>query len=265
MGSWDPPTRKSEGDSIDVFVSYAGEDRAVARSLASELRGLGWSVWIDDRIDVGTEFDIAIEMALDRASCVMVIWSHASVASTWVRAEAAAADDQGKLVPVRLSSELSPPLRFRQLNTPTLAIGDLPNMEGLLAELGRLTGRSPRGLHVPKARPSDGQTSGAGRITPGRWRITWRFLRAKGVLDVELRPNGTFTSKGKWFITRASAAGRWTYDLADEALQMDGTVTGSDGMETQRLEIVDWLDDNTATCRFAGRKARIARRSPTDE
>ena len=262
---WDPPRPATGGDQIDVFVSYAGEDRVVARLLASDLRALGWSVWIDDRIDVGTEFDIAIERALDRAFCVMVIWSHASVASTWVRAEAAAADDQGKLVPVRLSSEVTAPLRFRQLSTPTLTNGDLPSTEGLLAGLGRLTGRSPGGLDVPEARGSTGRTSGARRITPGRWRISFRLVRAKGVLDIDLRPVGTFTSKGSWFITRSTAAGRWTYDLSAEVLQMDGTVTGSDGMETQRVEIVEWLDDDIATCRLSGRKAQIERRSPIFE
>jgi TPR repeat protein len=50
----------------------------------------------------------------------IVIWSTHSIASQWVRLEAGAALDQGKLVPMRVAA-VKVPLRFRDLHTIDLA------------------------------------------------------------------------------------------------------------------------------------------------
>src|SRR6188508_2064980 len=72
-----------------VFVSYTHEDRAKAKVLADGLSARGWSVWWDRTIPPGRTFDEVIEEALDDAQCVVVLWSTTSIASNWVRAEAA--------------------------------------------------------------------------------------------------------------------------------------------------------------------------------
>ena len=50
----------------DVFVSYARADVEAVTLLASDLRQHGWTVWMDDRIAIGSEFEIDIERELER-------------------------------------------------------------------------------------------------------------------------------------------------------------------------------------------------------
>jgi hypothetical protein len=90
----------------DIFISYAREDVVRAQALAEAFVTLGWLIWWDDSIRAGAPFDVVIDQQLDSASCVVVVWSTASVASNWVRAEASAADEQGKLVPVSFERDL---------------------------------------------------------------------------------------------------------------------------------------------------------------
>jgi hypothetical protein len=71
----------------DIFVSYASEDRERVRPLVNALEARGFSVWWDTRIGIGSSFDREIEHQLKAASCVITVWSKASVDSDWVRDE----------------------------------------------------------------------------------------------------------------------------------------------------------------------------------
>jgi adenylate cyclase len=86
----------------DVFISYAREDAETARRFADAFRAAGCSVWWDDELRSGEVFDESIERALRDAKAVVVLWSKASVASRWVRAEATLADRNRTLVPVMI-------------------------------------------------------------------------------------------------------------------------------------------------------------------
>ncbi|WP_332741858.1 toll/interleukin-1 receptor domain-containing protein [Hydrogenophaga sp.] len=97
----------------DVFLSYASEDRERAGRVAKALGRMGWSVWWDREIIAGQAFDQVIERALDNARCVVVLWSVNSVASEWVKNEAAAASERGVLVPA-LMDNVKLPLEFRR-------------------------------------------------------------------------------------------------------------------------------------------------------
>jgi hypothetical protein len=83
----------------DIFISYASADRERATLLSKALQRRGRSVWWDRTIPPGKEYDQVIEEALDSAQCVVVLWSHASVASSWVKTEAAEAMRRKILVP----------------------------------------------------------------------------------------------------------------------------------------------------------------------
>jgi len=72
----------------DVFISYAHEDDGDAKRLGAALKGLGWSVWIDDRLQVGKSFSEEIQWALEASRSVIVLWSQFSVKSEWVLQEA---------------------------------------------------------------------------------------------------------------------------------------------------------------------------------
>lgn len=103
----------------DVFVSYSHQDREVARRYADALSAAGLSVWWDDHLRTGEAFDEKIEAALRAASAVVVLWSRASVASRWVRAEATLADRNGTLVPVMIEP-CERPIMFELSHTSEL-------------------------------------------------------------------------------------------------------------------------------------------------
>ncbi|MEO5578096.1 MAG: TIR domain-containing protein, partial [Sphingomicrobium sp.] len=103
-----------------VFLSYDREDLARAKSLALALEKAGHSVWWDRHIKGGAQYSNEIEQALGRAEAVVVLWSEQSIQSPWVRDEAAAGRDSGRLVPVKLDTA-EPPLGFRQYQTIDLS------------------------------------------------------------------------------------------------------------------------------------------------
>jgi hypothetical protein len=104
---------------MDVFLSYSHHDQARAKALATALESNGWSIWWDSQILVGHEYRSKIQQQLDAARCIVVLWSRASVESSWVCDEATVGLNRGKLVPVLLEDVL-PPLGFRQLQTASL-------------------------------------------------------------------------------------------------------------------------------------------------
>jgi TolB-like protein/Flp pilus assembly protein TadD len=103
----------NEQRTAGVFVSYAHEDKALAQQLVRALEAAGYTVWWDSLIKGGAAYAIETEQALERATTVVVLWSHHSVVSHWVRDEAALARDRTHLVPVSLDGT-EPPLGFRQ-------------------------------------------------------------------------------------------------------------------------------------------------------
>ncbi len=103
-----------------VFLSYDREDTDRARPLALALEKAGHSVWWDLHVRSGAQFTKVIEEALKAADAVVVLWSRRSVDSAWVRDEAAAGRDSGRLIPVSLD-KTEPPLGFRQFQTIDLS------------------------------------------------------------------------------------------------------------------------------------------------
>jgi len=107
----------------DVFISYARQDREVARRLATSFEAHGWSVWWDHSIRVGKTFDEEIERELYAAKCIVVLWSAHSVSSEWVKNEAAVASERGVLIPAFIE-QTNPPLEFRRRQTADLVDWD---------------------------------------------------------------------------------------------------------------------------------------------
>ncbi|HEU5482211.1 MAG TPA: toll/interleukin-1 receptor domain-containing protein, partial [Sphingomicrobium sp.] len=121
-----------------VFLSYDREDTARARPIVAGLEKAGHVVWWDRHIKGGAEYAEEIEQALKQCDTVIVLWSENSVKSAWVRDEAAAARDSGKLVPVLLD-RIEAPLGFRQLQNVDLSRwrgrGKPPNLQEILTSI----------------------------------------------------------------------------------------------------------------------------------
>ena len=107
----------------DVFLSYAREDRAAAERIALALGERGYEVWWDPDIPAGPSYAQVIEQALASAKCVVVLWSAASVGSSWVHDEAREGQERGVLVAARLA-DLKPPMGFRSHQLADLTAWD---------------------------------------------------------------------------------------------------------------------------------------------
>lgn len=73
---------------LQVFLSYSSHDAALALRLATDLRVFSIDVWLDQwELRIGETFEQSIEHGVDDAAFVIVLLTHASVASAWVRRE----------------------------------------------------------------------------------------------------------------------------------------------------------------------------------
>ena len=146
----------------DIFISYSREDRVAARHFAEAFAQEGFTVWWDASLRSGETFDEVIERQLRDAKAVVVLWSRASVASRWVRAEATLADRRNKLAPAIIEA-CDRPIIFELTHAAELSdwTGDMadPRWRTFVSDLNRLTsGASDRekaatGQAVDKPQP----------------------------------------------------------------------------------------------------------------
>lgn len=111
---------RAEGKPL-LFVSYAREDAAEASALVRGIEAAGiCQCWWDAALRAGSRYEDEIQEQLERAECVIVLWSAHSVKSTWVRDEAREGIRRNILVPLALDST-PPPLGFRSQHVRPLS------------------------------------------------------------------------------------------------------------------------------------------------
>ena len=171
-----------------VFLSYEREDLATARGLAVALEQNGHEVWWDRHIRGGTQYADEIEKALEAAEAVVVLWSKRSIASAWVRDEAAAGRDTGRLVPVSIDA-CTPPLGFRQYQTLHLPNGAGGN--GAFEDLNETITAMGSGIPHPNR--------GTERAAPSSRKLTRRHALIAGGSAAAVAAAGG----GYWFYERS--------------------------------------------------------------
>jgi len=154
-----------------VFLSYDRDDAARARHFARALEQAGHEVWWDLHVRGGAQFSKVIEEALNAANAVVVLWSAKAIESPWVRDEAAAGRDSGRLVPVTIDGT-EPPLGFRQFQTFDLSRwrgrGTTSALRTLLADVAAMA--------PPEGRPMAERSSAHAPLHWFRW--DWRVATA---------------------------------------------------------------------------------------
>ena len=173
------------GQRPTLFLSYAHADQRRAKTLAAALGAAGYTVWWDALIEGGAAFARTINVALDKADAVIVLWSATSIDSDWVCDEAASGRDRKRLVPLSLDGTL-PPLGFRQYHAIDLShwkgrAGD-PEMAAIeraiaatcAGETARTSSPSAPVASPGLSRRSVGLLLGSAVVAAGGGAIAWR-------------------------------------------------------------------------------------------
>ncbi|HEU4924690.1 MAG TPA: toll/interleukin-1 receptor domain-containing protein, partial [Burkholderiales bacterium] len=162
-----------------VFLSYDRDDTERARPIAEALESAGHEVWWDLHVRGGAQFSKVIEDALNASQVVVVLWSTHSVNSTWVRDEAAAGRDSGRLVPVTLDGTKAP-LGFRQFQTIDLSVrkgrSKSAELKNLLADI-QAVANAPNAAPMSPERPIS-----ATRVFRLDWRIAAAVVAVVGII-----------------------------------------------------------------------------------
>ncbi|MES2119038.1 MAG: TIR domain-containing protein [Pseudomonadota bacterium] len=130
---------------LNVFLSYDRDDTRKAQNFVTALQDKGFSVWWDGLIGGGSAFADRIQEALSAADVIVVLWSHSSAKSHWVRDEASFGRDRNRLVPVSIDGTKAP-LGFRQIQSLDLSNwngrGDTPAFDRLYQSICSVAGAS---------------------------------------------------------------------------------------------------------------------------
>jgi hypothetical protein len=87
-------------------VSYSHVDSAYVRALVTKLRGFGFDVWVDDGIDVGSEWITIVRGKVDSCAAFVLVMTPEAERSTWVARELERAETRGKpILPILLHGE----------------------------------------------------------------------------------------------------------------------------------------------------------------
>ena len=109
-----------------LFISYSRKDKKYASKLAKKLQKENFEVWIDDRINYGGQWPLAIETAIDHCEFFILIASENSYQSEWVQNEVARAKRiNKKIFPLLLSG--NPWLSFETIQFFDVRDEKLPN------------------------------------------------------------------------------------------------------------------------------------------
>ncbi|PQM27041.1 hypothetical protein CVO77_18955 [Sphingopyxis lindanitolerans] len=156
---------------VDVFISYSRDNKARVAQIAEAVAAAGYDVWWDAELPPHRSYGDVITEKIGSAKAAIVVWSHTSAGSEWVRAEADVARNQKKLVQTSID-DVMPPLPFNQIQFAELAdwngepdhrgwrkvMMSLEELCGQAAEPPRPT-EPPRPAPVERPDPSPAQRS----------------------------------------------------------------------------------------------------------
>jgi hypothetical protein len=70
-----------------LYISYSHKDRDYVQKLSEKLEQEGFEVWIDERLDYGSEWPIEIQNRLDACDALILVMTPRSHVSKWVQNE----------------------------------------------------------------------------------------------------------------------------------------------------------------------------------
>jgi formylglycine-generating enzyme required for sulfatase activity len=79
-----------------IFISYSHKDIGYAQKLVKGLEQAGFSPWVDERLDYGSQWPLELQEHLDTCEAFIVLMTPNSLASEWVQSELSRAKRKNK-------------------------------------------------------------------------------------------------------------------------------------------------------------------------
>jgi len=140
-----------------IFISYSHKDTGYAHKLANALKDRGLDVWIDERLDYGSQWPHEIQKQLDTCSAFIVIMTPRSFASEWVQSELQRAKRKLKPVfPILLEGD-EPWLSVESTQFYDVRSGNLPD-EKFFSAIERVVPVRGTDVDISASRPEKSPT-----------------------------------------------------------------------------------------------------------
>jgi hypothetical protein len=168
-----------------IFISFSHKDTEYAHALAGSLQSMSFTVWIDTRLDYGSQWPHEIQKQLDSCDAFILIMTPDSFASEWVQSELQRAKRKAKPVfPLLLEGDESW-LSVESTQYYDVRNGKLPDDE-FYADLKRAASAKQIGQTISQIQTSEKEAKPAGNIQPGIkapriWIAFFIFAAALGV------------------------------------------------------------------------------------
>lgn len=163
---------------VDIFISYAREDRSRVEPILKALEDAGFSVWRAEFIPPASNWISVMDGVIKAAKCSLVLWSEESIQSDLVQAEADIAMENSTLIHAILD-QVEPPINFKMLQPADLTDwvpgSSHHEFDKLLGAISALVGKIPPAFE--RAAPSPKKIDDA---FPGREGKTKR--KGKGLV-----------------------------------------------------------------------------------
>jgi formylglycine-generating enzyme required for sulfatase activity len=79
-----------------IFISYSHKDIGYAQKLVKALDQAGFSPWVDERLDYGSQWPLELQEHLDTCEAFIVLMTPSSLVSEWVQSELSRAKRKNK-------------------------------------------------------------------------------------------------------------------------------------------------------------------------
>jgi hypothetical protein len=125
-----------------IFISYSHKDTEYAHKLADVLQSEGFDIWIDARLDYGSQWPMEIQRQLDDCSAFILIMSPRAYQSEWVQSELSRAKRKNKpIFPLLLEGD-EPWLSVESTQYYDVHENKIPDNK-FFSALGRVVSRHP--------------------------------------------------------------------------------------------------------------------------
>ena len=154
-----------------IFISYSHKDTEYAHALTENLQSMGISVWVDARLDYGSQWPLEIQKQLDSCDAFILIMTPRAFASDWVQSELQRAKRKTKpIFPLLLEGD-EPWLSVESTQYYDVRDGSFPDVRfySALKKAVEVGQNEKTWMRAPKGSPKTGDGKSQPKIKTEIW------------------------------------------------------------------------------------------------